>query len=125
MHELSIARAIVNEVVSQAQARNMTAVSVVKVRVGGLCGIQKDALVFGFDFAKLDGPLANASLEVEAVPIRIHCATCNDVVEALSTYQIACVSCHEPSSKIISGRELEITGFIASLREEEELVHHG
>ena len=67
MHELSIAASIV-EVASEEAVRQGGRVEAVHLRLGALSGVVKDALLFSWDLACDQTPLAGAKLAVEETP---------------------------------------------------------
>ena len=64
MHELSIAASIV-ELASEEAERQRGRVEVVHLKLGALSGVVRDALLFSWDLACDQTPLAGAKLEIE------------------------------------------------------------
>lgn len=64
MHELSIAASIV-EIAAEEAGRHGGRVEVVHLKVGALSGVVKDALLFSWDLACGDTPIAGATLAIE------------------------------------------------------------
>jgi hydrogenase nickel incorporation protein HypA/HybF len=65
MHELSIAASIV-EIASEEAERQGGRVDVVHLKVGALTGVVRDALLFSWDLACEETPVAGAKLQIEA-----------------------------------------------------------
>ena len=65
MHELSIAMSIVEVASEEAQRQGGARVDAVYLRLGALSGVVKDALLFSWDLACEDSPIAGARLEIE------------------------------------------------------------
>lgn len=108
MHELSIALSLV-EIAGDAAARaGVERVTVVHVRVGALAGVVRESLEFSFEIAAADTPLAGARLEVEPVPVLLHCAVCDADVAPPSLQQFRCPRCGTPSADVVQGRELNL-----------------
>lgn len=108
MHELSIAYSLVEMASCAAEAAGSPQVKAVRLRLGALSGVVKEALLFSFEIATEGTLLAGARLEVEEVPIAIYCPTC-DVIATLDTIQsFRCPQCGQPSADIRRGRELEL-----------------
>ena len=102
MHELSIARAIVDAAVRHADRRRVTAVT---VRVGHLRQVVPDSLAFSFDLVARETPCEGARLELIVIPARLRCASCLrewDPQDAL----FRCV-CGGPG-EVVAGEELEV-----------------
>ncbi len=73
MHELSIAMGIVDAALDEARQRGVQ-VSAVHLRLGALSGVVKDALLFCYEVACQDTPLAGSRLIVEDVPVVVFCS---------------------------------------------------
>jgi hydrogenase nickel incorporation protein HypA/HybF len=76
MHELSITMGIVDAAVEESQRRGVQ-VSAVHLKLGALSGVVKDALLFSYEVACQDTPLAGSRLIVEDVPVIIFCGRCH------------------------------------------------
>ncbi|GAA3028408.1 hydrogenase maturation nickel metallochaperone HypA [Streptomyces olivoverticillatus] len=110
MHELSIATAIVERAAELARRHGLGPVAAVRLRVGELAGVVPDALRFSFEVAREGTALDAARLDVEEIPARAHCATCeSDFAVGIPPF-LWCPTCDRPSTRLLSGRELEITG---------------
>jgi hydrogenase nickel incorporation protein HypA/HybF len=107
MHELSImdgALAIVLERAEQAGAKRIHRV---RLRIGALSGVVPDALQFAFE-ALVPGTLAEAArLDIEAVPARFWCASCQAEFQSDDMFA-ECPDCHRPSGDLRAGREMEV-----------------
>jgi hydrogenase nickel incorporation protein HypA/HybF len=80
----------------------------VTLRIGRLSCVHEDALRSSFDLVTEGTPLANASLSVIEVPVRIWCAICKAEVELPGIQRFACPACGHLSGNIRAGRELDI-----------------
>ena len=110
MHELSIATAILDEVVDVAEREHAVRVRSVRLKVGELSSVVNDALRFAWDIA-VEGTIAGGSrLDIERVPVRVFCERCAQEREPLSTSHLVCAACGEPAPKIIKGLELLVLG---------------
>jgi hydrogenase nickel incorporation protein HypA/HybF len=66
MHELSIALSLIDTVCEELpRLGNRVGVRTVRVRVGSLSGVAREALAFAFDVAVEDSAIAGARLEIE------------------------------------------------------------
>ena len=107
MHELSIAMGIMEAAADEAQRRGVH-VSAVHLRLGALSGVVKDALLFSYEVACEDTPLAGSRLIVEDVPVTIFCSQCNEKRVLNSVQLFACPDCGAPTMDIRQGKELEV-----------------
>jgi len=107
MHELSIAMGIVEAAADEAQSRGVQ-VRAVHLRLGALSGVVKDALLFSYEVACQDTPLAGSQLIVEDVPVTIFCPRCKELRVLASLQLFACPECGAPTMDIRQGKELEV-----------------
>ncbi len=107
MHELSIAMGIVDAALDEAQRRGVQ-VSAVHLRLGVLSGVVKDALMFSYEVACQDTPLAGSRLMVEDVPVAVFCPQCQEKRVLNSVQSFTCPECGTPTMDVLQGRELEV-----------------
>ena len=109
MHELSIAMNIVDLAAEEAERHGGGVVSAVHIKLGPLSGVVKETLLFAYDVACEQTSLAGSRLVIEDVPIVIFCENCNAERPAESMQAMICAECAAPATRLISGRELEIS----------------
>lgn len=107
MHELSIAIGIVDAALDEAQRRGVQ-ISAVHLRLGALSGVVKDALLFSYEVACQDTPLAGTRLIVEDIPVIVFCPQCREERTLKSVQSFACPECGAPTMDIRHGKELEV-----------------
>lgn len=108
MHELSVARGIVEvatEAVLEAGAARAVAV---RVRVGELSRVAPEALAFCYEVAARGTPLEGSRLAVEVAPVVLHCPTCDRDVTPADVCRLVCSACGTPTADVRGGRELEV-----------------
>lgn len=108
MHELDLARNIVELAIEEAQRLDAMKVNTVHLKVGRLSGVDAGALHFAFDVATADTLLAGARLEVIDVPLVVWCAHCLAEVVLPQVNHFVCPRCGTAAGEIRQGRELEI-----------------
>jgi hydrogenase nickel incorporation protein HypA/HybF len=108
VHELSIAYSLVETAVASAQASGAHRVLAVKLELGALSGVVKDALLFGFDIAAKGTLLEGARLHIVETPVVIYCETCAQERTLESIQRFRCPVCGAPSAQVRRGRELDI-----------------
>jgi hydrogenase nickel incorporation protein HypA/HybF len=108
MHELSIALSILELAEEEAERRSAARVVAIHLRLGPLSGVVKDSLLFAYEVARGETPLADAQLVIEEVPILAWCPACKRNQAVLSMQQLCCAECGTPTPEVVSGRELEI-----------------
>lgn len=108
MHELSLIYSVVETVEQSAKQAHATEVVSVKLRIGALSGVVKDALLFCYEIAADGTMLAGSRLEIEEVPVAIYCQPCAQVMVLGGVQSFRCPTCETPSGDIRQGRELDI-----------------
>ncbi len=107
MHELSIAKALVEQiekVVADERARRATRVL---IRVGALSGAEPEALRTAFPLAAEGTVAAGAELVIERVEARVLCRACGR--EAVTDgFFFVCEACGSSDVELVSGRELHL-----------------
>ena len=114
MHELSIADAIV--AIARDHARGRRVMSV-EVKIGHLRQVVPDALELAFELVAAGTNVEGASLQVEHVPARVHCARCGSESE-VHEFPLACGLCGSLDVAVVSGDEL----LVESLELEDEPI---
>ncbi len=109
MHELSIAIAMIEEIVEESERRGGLDVEAVHLRLGVFSGVDKDALLFAYELACEGTPLQGSRLRIETVPLLIYCPACGKKRSPVSNYQLSCPECLVPAQEILAGREIEVT----------------
>ncbi len=107
MHELSIAMSIVDAATDEAKQRGVK-VSAVHLRLGALSGVVKDALLFSYEVACQDTPLAGTRLLIEEVPVAVFCPVCKQKRVLDSVQSFTCPECGALAGTVLEGKELEI-----------------
>jgi len=98
-------------------------VSAVHLRLGSLSGVVKDALLFSYEVACQDTPLAGSKLLIEDIPVVVFCPQCQDTRTLTSVQSFTCPECGTPTMDVRQGKELEVF----ALEVEEDVVeeHEG
>jgi len=107
MHELSLAQSVVEIVQQYVPPGNHGGVKSVKMKIGELSGVVVDSLAFCFEAITSGTPLEGARLDVEHVPLRCRCKTCNRESD-IHDNVFRCGVCGGADIEIIAGRELQV-----------------
>jgi len=107
MHELGIARSIVETVLDEAGKAKAGRVVKVTLRIGELAGVLPDSLCFCFELLAKSTIAENATLAINRIPIRAHCSQCQ-VSFLVSDNRYLCPCCGKTAIELTSGRELQI-----------------
>lgn len=108
MHELSVARALVELVADHAAREGAERVRQVRIRLGELSGFRR-ALCFCFDSVVRGTACEGAELIIDEVPLRLRCRHCGVTGRPRARYTFRCFACGMPASEVVSGREMQIT----------------
>jgi hydrogenase nickel incorporation protein HypA/HybF len=108
MHELSIATSMVEMAAEESRLRGGAQVLAVHLKLGRLSGVFKDALLFSWEIACEDTPLAGSRLVVEEAPVVVHCPTCREDRTLAADQWLSCPVCKTLTPDVISGTELEV-----------------
>lgn len=107
MHELSIAMSIVDLAQEEAEQRGVR-VTGVRMKLGALSGVVKDALLSSYELACFETPLTGSRLYIEEVPVAVFCPTCQTRRPISSIQLFCCAECGTPTAEIVQGKELEV-----------------
>ncbi len=108
MHELFIVSSIVDTVTESLAHYPGARVKEVRLRVGVLAAVAEDSLQFCYGVATENTRLAGSTLQIDLLPVIIHCNPCGQDVELASVQSFRCPRCGTPSMDLRQGRELEI-----------------
>lgn len=113
MHEVGIMERTLEIALEHAQNQGASKIHRLKMRVGALSGVVPEALKFAFDVVS-EGTLAeNAQFEIDYVPVQCYCSDCDQPFQP-EQWVYECPQCHQLSTDILSGKELELTSLEVS-----------
>jgi hydrogenase nickel incorporation protein HypA/HybF len=107
MHEISIAKSIIEIAEAKAREENSRCIQTIKVRLGEFTTIVREALEFAFEVARRETLAENARLEIESVPMVVRCVECGWVTDPVRAVCLICPQCGLPL-EIVSGEELPV-----------------
>ncbi len=108
MHEMGIAQELVQIALNALPADlKDPRVASLNLRIGKLSSVVPHSLTFCFEIITKDTPLESAQLNIEMVPVRIRCNTCDREWEA-DTPVFRCPDCEKSQIELLSGREIDI-----------------
>jgi hydrogenase nickel incorporation protein HypA/HybF len=106
MHELSIAQNIMEIVLKHVP--DEVRIRSIKVAVGRLSGVIPESLEFCFGSVIDDTPLDGAQLEIERIPVKARCSTCNEMFTKDDDTVYICPACGSTDLEFITGTELKV-----------------
>ncbi len=107
MHELGIARNILDIVEQSVPEGRAASVRRIRLRVGQLAGIVPDSLEFCFSALTGERGMNQAELAIEPMPTVSRCLDCRHQF-TVEDFAFACPSCEGVNLELVSGMELEI-----------------
>jgi hydrogenase nickel insertion protein HypA len=108
VHELSIARNIIQIVNSIVERDKLDLVDKIYLKFGPLSNILTDSLNFSYNSIIENTPLENSNLVIEILPIKIQCKDCN-AITTTNDFVFCCPNCKSDSISVIGGDELIIS----------------
>jgi hydrogenase nickel incorporation protein HypA/HybF len=107
MHELSIARVLLETVREEAERRPGAIPVKVAVRVGELSGVDAEALRFSFHAILRGTDWQDLVLEIEPQPWRRRCLRCHSTFRVLD-FRLDCPTCGASNTEAAGGDELDV-----------------
>ena len=107
MHELSLATALVEQVERVCETERATAVETIRLRLGALAGVNREAFEFAFPLAAEGTRAEHAKLAFEAAPAEIACDDCGRRTAPGKMF-LTCSACGSRRVRVTAGREFEI-----------------
>ncbi len=105
MHELSIAKELLEIVTKTAAAHKLKRVNRLRVIVGALGNVMPEALEFAFEVAGEGTVAENARLDIVEVPVTIRCNACG-AESVLEDFAFLCTECGSLDVTVLRGTEL-------------------
>jgi hydrogenase nickel incorporation protein HypA/HybF len=118
MHELSLARDIVEMVYQNVPLSEINQVKFVVVKVGEFSGVVVDSLKFSYEAIVSNTELENSELEIINFPFKLKCKSCGRITSNEFGMMI-CDECGSGNTEIISGNELQVAEVILNSYNEE------
>lgn len=105
MHELSVCQGIISQVEQIATRHQASAVSLIKLQIGPLSGVEPQLLENAFSIAAAGSVAEQAKLHIDSLPVRVRCSQCGSESDA-SPNRLLCASCGDWRTLLISGDEM-------------------
>jgi hydrogenase nickel incorporation protein HypA/HybF len=107
MHEMSLCEGVLQVLEDTARTQGFHRVKTVWIEIGGLAGVEVEAMRFGFEVV-MQGSLAEgAKLEVIELPGEAWCLRCSKTVPVKQRFD-ACPDCGSYQLQVTGGEELRI-----------------
>ena len=107
MHEMALCEGVLQILVANAKAQGYQQVKRVWLEIGGLSGVEPEAMRFGFDVVT-KGTLADrARLEIIEVPGEAWCMQCSKTVPVEQRFD-ACPDCGSYQLHVTGGDQMRV-----------------
>ncbi len=107
MHELALARSLVELVDDHAERHGARHVQRIHVRLGQM-SVMTRALYVCFVPAARGSRCEDAILEIEEVPLTVKCAHCREIKKPSGRFNFRCPDCGMPTPEVVTGREMQL-----------------
>jgi hydrogenase nickel incorporation protein HypA/HybF len=107
MHEQSIVASLLSMAVEDAKKESARRIISIKLVIGELTGVEKDAVSFYFGFMAKNTIAAGASIEFNYTKAQLRCREC-DILFPRDSLEFKCPECSGKAIEIVGGRELYI-----------------
>ncbi len=105
MHELAICQSLISQVEDIAREHQANKVISILVQIGPLSGAEAPLIKSAYPIAAAGTVAEQAILEIETMPIRVHCNSCHEETIA-KVNRLICGKCGDFHTKLISGDEM-------------------
>ena len=123
MHELTIARSLIELASEHAERKHADRVTRINIRLGVASGLLRP-LYFCFATASRGTRCDGAILEIEEVPLTVMCPTCDEIKTPGTRYSFRCPDCGSPTPEVVTGREMQLVTIEVEKRKARSLVTH-
>lgn len=110
MHEISLVRNIFRTLEATFSPEELSQIEVIHLKVGLLSNVEPTLMQNAFEAvtATEQPGFQNSRLQIEVLPIQIHCADCN-LRSDIQNYKFVCSRCGRPNNNVVQGMELLIS----------------
>ena len=124
MHEISLVRSIFNTIESEFSAEELKSLNAINLKIGLLSNVEPLLIQNAFDaVTTAENKYGNVKLNVEIVPIEIHCNDCN-INSTIENYSFRCTQCGIPNNNVVKGTELLIHQLHFDNQEQSEVTSY-
>ena len=109
MHELTIAKSLIDLACKHAHEQGAHRVTRLHVRLGTMSVVLR-SLYACFGPATRGTLCDGARLDVEEVPLTVHCRHCNATKQPAGRFNFRCPDCGTPTHEVLTGREMQLIG---------------
>ncbi len=106
MHEISLAKGLIDQLIQLAAEQHANRVIKARVRIGPLAGVVVDSFCFGFDAVKdMFSVTREAVLELDCPPAGYRCLVCGREDDCCRPADVPCPGCGEKGKPFPVGND--------------------
>lgn len=105
MHELAICSSVLQQALSVARMHGAQRVGWITLQIGPLAGVEPALLRAAFPIVAVGTACADASLEIETLPVQVHCSACK-ATSKVRANRLLCAGCGTWRVELVSGDEM-------------------
>ena len=105
MHELSLIANLFDIMEEKAEEKNAKKITFVKLQVGVHAGAVPELLQSAFDIYKKDTIASDAEINIEIIPLRMHCLRCGNIMET-EDLVFSCDQCGSHQLETLAGTDM-------------------
>lgn len=111
MHEISLVKSIFKSLDTMYTQKEVEKIQTIYLTLGELSNAQPVLMKNAFEavVSTERKDYSHCKLQVELIPIKIHCSECKMDSE-IKNYKFVCKSCGLPNNNIVQGEELMVSG---------------
>lgn len=113
MHEASIMQGVLEFACERMQEQGASRIHCLRLRVGVLSGVVPEALEFAFEAMKAETPAAEATLDLDLEPARLHCKACGHDFDTTAIAEL-CPQCGGWQTDVLQGQALDLVSMEVS-----------
>ena len=111
MHELALARSLIEMVDDYALTHGARQVTRVRVRLGVLSALTR-ALYVSFRAASRGSRCQGATLDIEEIPLTVYCRFCDAAKTPSGPWNFRCPECGHATHEVVTGREMQLVSIV-------------
>ncbi len=107
MHEMSLCEGILQVLEDNAETHGFERVKTVWLEIGGISGVEPEAMLFSFDVVTRGTLADHARLEIIEIPGQAWCMQCSTNVDVKQRFD-ECPKCGSYQLQVVGGEEMKI-----------------
>lgn len=107
MHEFSVVRALIAQVVQAAEPSLASSICAVRVSCGPLAGVEPMLVRTAFEQLKIAAGLGNCQMQIDEQPLLARCQRCDAEFEVVD-FRFHCSHCQSTSIQVIQGDQFRL-----------------